>query len=343
MKTHHPLATLSLSLLFAHSIALADQTIPGNLTVQQDSWLYGVTSFGHLTENPQTPGLWLGVSQDGYMTTQTNVVTPGYWTTQSVVVEDYGWVENGYYTPIFDYVTINDYFPPVYDSDGILITDGYTSSRIEYQQTGQTWNSNSTWGITGSHTEQQPVWIPDVVENVEVTNYGAPRVAFTAPRSDTNYDFMFPSSYGGGMWRALSIYNGGLMMGSENGWRSVSLTPQYIQQYGYNTDGSQYNAVANAEGAQHYAWKYNSTSYVYGVSELRADTLQFRRTEYFYNGTNVTAQTQIAARSAQFGGAVTVEGNLNVKGPLRLLPAGDLDMGAFHKGAKPDGTVDNGN
>lgn len=75
---------------------------------------------------------------------------------------------------------------------------------------------------------------------------------------------------------------------------------------------------------------------------MRADALQLTRSEYGSNGSSITSQTQIAARSAQFGGAVTVEGNLNVKGVLRVLPAGDLEM-AFHKGTKPDGTIDSGN
>ena len=84
------------------------------------------------------------------------------------------------------------------------------------------------------------------------------------------------------------------------------------------------------------------SSFAQTTSHLRADALQFVRAETGPNG-NTTTQTQIAARSAQFGGAVTVEGNMNVKGSLRVLPAGDLDMGAFHKGIKPDGTIDNGN
>ena len=122
--------------------------------------------------------------------------------------------------------------------------------------------------------------------------------------------------------------------------------PHPLQQFAPGTDGTGFGAQNSAEETLHsstLSWpEAGGTSSVVAASHLRAETLQFVRTESGPTGaTNV--QTQIAARSAQFGGAVTVEGNLNAKGTVRLLPAGDLSMGAFHKGTKPDGTIDSGN
>ena len=133
MKTRHALPTLCLCLLFAPTV-IADQTIPGTLTVQQglliqqDTWLYGATSFGHLMENPQMPGLWLNLSQNESTTMQTNIITPGYTTSQNIIVEDYGWVDNGYWSPTYGWVTVTDYYPAAYDSDGILVSEGYWGS-----------------------------------------------------------------------------------------------------------------------------------------------------------------------------------------------------------------------
>ena len=207
--------------------------------------------------------------------------------------------------------------------------------------------SNSIWGVTGTHNEYQDIWVPDVVENVTLTNYGAPHVKFNASRSDTNYDFIFPSPSGSGnQWTALSIYSGGLTMTSEDTSRNFALTPWSLQHSGIASDGASVQGQNNAEETLHtsYAFWQDTGGYheIRSASHARADALQLVRTEYSQSG-NTTAQTQITARSAQFGGAVTVEGNLNVKGELRVLPAGDLTMGAFHKGTKPDGTIDSGN
>ena len=68
-------------------------------------------------------------------------------------------------------------------------------------------------------------------------------------------------------------------------------------------------------------------------SHLNANTLLISRSE----STTGTAVTQIAAKSAHFGGVVSVEG------VLRVNPAGDLGMGQFHHGMKPNGDVDQGN
>ncbi|MEQ1852020.1 MAG: hypothetical protein ABMA01_10550 [Chthoniobacteraceae bacterium] len=357
MKTSKILPLLCICLLLARAgIARADQTIPGNLTVQQglliqhDTNLWGATSFGHLTENPQVPGLWLSVSQEESTTMQTNVITPGYYTMQNVVVEDYGWVgEQNHWFVDYGWVTVNDYYPAVFDSDGNMVTDGYWGSHMEWQETGGHYGElNYSYGIIGTHFEQQQTWVPDVVENVALTSYGAPHVKFNASRSDTNYDFVFPSASGSGsQWTALSIYSGGLMMTSEDTSRNFALTPWSFHQAGRGSDGADLTAQNSAEETLHTARRSwvetgGGTAVAASKSHLRADALNLVRTESGANGTT-TVQTQIAARSAQFGGVVTVEGNLNVKGIVRLLPAGDLDMGAFHKGTRPDGTIDTGN
>jgi hypothetical protein len=350
------LPVLCASLLLAgHGIVRAEQTIYDSLTVQQglsilqDTSLYGATtSFGRLTDNPQMPVFQLGLSQDEWEYTQSNVIRPGYNSYQTIVVEDYGWMDTGYWQPNFDWVTVDEYYPPVYDTDGNVVSEGYSNSRQDWQQVGQTWIPTQVYGVTGTHTETQETWVPDEVENVTMTGYGAAHVKFNASRSDTNYDFNFPSSYGGGsMWKAMTIYSGGITMNSEDGWGSLALTPRSFSQWGYGANGAYATALATAEQTQHYSWQSSVLTPAGWVSAgsnsyLRADALQFSRTEYSAAGTT-TAQTQIAARSAQFGGAVTVEGNLNVKGRLRVLPAGDLEMGAFHKGTRPDGTTDNGN
>ncbi len=356
MKTTKVLSLFRSSLTFAlAAISHADQTIPGNLTIQQglliqgDTNLWGAnTRFGHLAENGLLPGFRLSFSQEETTVTQTNVITPGYMGFQNVVVEDYGSVDNSYMQPIFGTVTVYDLLPAIYDSDGNLVSEAYTSMHEEWQQTGGNWISSIYWGVIGTHTEQQAVWVPDVVENVSVSNYGAPHVMFNASRSDTNYDFVFPSESGSGaMWTALSIYSGGLAMTSEDSSRRFALTPWSFQQFGSAIDGAGFTGLYKAEESLHtssLAWADDSggTSSVVTASHLRADALQLLYTESGPGGATTVTQTQIAPRSAQFGGAVTVEGNLNAKGTLRVMPAGDLDMGVFHKGTKPDGTIDNG-
>lgn len=188
----------------------------------------------------------------------------------------------------------------------------------------------------------------EMVENVTLTDYGAAHVMFNASRSNTNDDFVFPSASGSGaMWTALSIYSGGLSMTSEDTSRNFALTPWSFQQFGIGSDGASLTGQNSPEETLHAStltWEETSggISSVVAGSHLRADAVQLVRAESGPTG-NTTTQTQIAARSAQFGGVVTVEGNLNAKGTVRVLPAGDLDMGAFHKGTKPDGTIDNGN
>ena len=136
-------------------------------------------------------------------------------------------------------------------------------------------------------------------------------------------------------------------MTSEDTSRTFSLTPWSLQQSASGTDGTNTTGQNSAEETQHAAllqWQDNAgNNSAQTGSHLRAEALQLVRTESLASGISTTAQTQIAARSAQFGGAVTVEGNLNVKGSVRVLPVGDLAMGAFHKGTRPDGTIDSGN
>ncbi len=63
----------------------ADQTIDDNLTVnqnltiQQDTNLFGAAAFGRLLENPAMEGFRISLQQESSTSTVDNVITPGYW------------------------------------------------------------------------------------------------------------------------------------------------------------------------------------------------------------------------------------------------------------------------
>ncbi len=272
-----------------------------------------------------------------------------------MVVEDYGWLD-GYEAPVYEWVTIDDYHPATYDEDGNLVQEEWWDSHDEYQQVGSVWINDPIWGVTGTHTENVAVWVPEETETVEITNYGAPRVLFTATRSDTNWVFRAPGAANGQMRDALTIYNGGLLMNSENGQAIYSVNPSQSLQ-SLSQPGINYNAKRSADATEHKSqasWQSGGVNHsAIAENTSRPEFIRLSRTEFV--GTQTTAtQTQIAAVSAQFGGVVTVEGEANVKGALtaegdanvkgvlRVMPRGDLTMGGFHKGTRPDGTVDPG-
>jgi hypothetical protein len=348
------IVTLAVIVITALPGRSQDQTIAGNLTVtqsllvQQDTNLYGATTFGRLAENPQMEGLRVAVQQDSWTSTYTNVITPGYGIYHDVIVEDYGWIDAGYWSPVYGWVTVNDYIPATYDADANILTPESWSSHQEWQQVSSTWFSNLIWGVTGTHTQQvQDYWVPEQVETVELTNFGAPRILLGATRSDTNWVFQAPSTSNGQMRDVLTIYNGGMNMSSEDGLNSISLSPWQVAQYAHNpSSNTTYNAQRQADVTVHTSnasWQSPSgLMHAETTNTSRPESIVLSRTEFGASGTGNSTQTQIAAKSAQFGGVVTVEGDLKVKGSLRVLPAGDLSMGSFHTGIRPDGTVDPG-
>ena len=65
--------------------------------------------------------------------------------------------------------------------------------------------------------------------------------------------------------------------------------------------------------------------------EARPELVRLTRRD----GDGTLGQTQIAAKSAAFGGVVEVAGDLMVQGALRVPQRGDISMGEFTNGPQP--------
>ena len=224
------------------------------------------------------------------------------------------------------------------------------------------------WGITGHHTLTRnaasygisgtraltfPANQQAHFETMRLPGYSAPRLQFTATRSDAAWVWRAPeqlpswaqSNDVGGPVDIMVLTSGGLLLpnndpiyGAASGMLiSHDSIKSNLQESGDDGNGSLKSFSAGHEGIefkeQGWSWNNGTLSTAEDNSHLNSNTLLLSRSE----STSGTAVTQIAAKSAHFGGVVSVEG------VLRVNPAGDLGMGQFHHGMKPNGDVDPGN
>jgi phage protein U len=270
------------------------------------------------------------------------------------VVEDWGY---GYFN---DWVVINDYgyistptyHAAVYDGEGVIVTPewwDYTSWYYGVVGQHQEWQTVWRVGLLGTHTENTMVEIPGqwiTGDPVMVTD--SVRINQTAARSDTSWAWQVPTAVAGQKRDLAILSGGGLTFPGQDGG-SVSVAAMGLAGYTNNaaprSDGNGTQATAYGLDGTDGLKVTHSEQYVSVAGTQVTETssnqslphaLVLTRTEA--GTSNTTVVTQIAAKSAQFGGVVTVEGSANIKGVLRVMPAGDLEMGAYQNGLRPDGT-----
>jgi hypothetical protein len=320
--------------------ATAQSDLNGNnLTILQSAYFGSI--FTDTAATTTAEGLRLDASQDVAENYHSST-TPGYWQENWVTVEDYGDVTYGHWEAEVIYQIVGyNYIDPVYDSEGNIITEGYTQDVWDYVSTGNTiWVvDGTTWGVTGTHQENQPVWVNEVTNTWTETVAGVPRVRFNATRSDTNFVFRVPSPGSGtdDMKDVFVVWQGGITVPYSDASRTSVLMGDAIQHTLAETGGSTTTRMSAEVTALTATAAYTDADGAHvdtSESELRPSLLKFTRTESV-DGAATVAQTQIAAKSASFAGVVEVNGNLKVQGAALIAPQGDLLMGAYTNGPQP--------
>ena len=283
-------------------------------------------------------GVRMAVSQQAHEVMQSYAI-PGYYMDNWVTVEDWGWVDvPGYWSPQYTWGIVGeDYFPPVYDENGVEIAAGYWEPRYGDIYSGYFWvDSSSTWGITGTHQENQSTWVPDELVSYSEMRYDAPLIHSSATRGDANWVWEVPGS-NGGFRKVMRLWDGGVALPLPNGDLKMTLSPTSLF---YTSSQSAPNGTGqldkmnqmNAEGIIQTASV--AAAGEESKMEARPELIRLTRMETA-NGRTTIGQTQIAAKSAAFGGVVEVAGDLKVQGVLRVPEQGDLSMGEFTSGPQP--------
>ncbi|MFO1440192.1 MAG: hypothetical protein U1F81_17860 [Verrucomicrobiaceae bacterium] len=283
-------------------------------------------------------GVRMNVSQQAEEVMQSYTI-PGFYQDNWVTIEDYGtiWVP-GYYVPNYTWGIVGqDYFPAVYDENGNELTGEHWEPRYGDVYTGDSWvQGYSSWGITGTHQENQPTWVSDDLVSYTETRYDAPLIHSSATRGDANWVWEVPDS-SGGVRKILRLWDGGLALPLPNGDVKMTLSPTSLfytssQSAPNGTDQLDKVNQMNAEGMTQIATV--AAAGEQSKMEARPELLRLTRTEVT-NGSTTIGQTQIAAKSAAFGGVVEVAGDLKVQGTLRVPQRGDVSMGEFTSGPQP--------
>lgn len=334
---HHLVITVSLLLgTSASAQSYTDLDVSNQATIGAAIHL-GSVQLGQ-TAGSTSYGLRMNVSQQAEEVMQSYTI-PGYNQDNWVTVEDWGWVTvPGYWAPQYTWGVVGqDYFPPVLDENGVEISAGYWMDRYDWIYNGDSWVPDSTnWGITGTHQENNPTWVPDQLSSYSETRYDAPVIHASASRTDTNWVWEVPDA-SGSLRKVMRLWDGGLTLPQPNGEVKMTLSPTslfYTNAHSApnGTDTLYKLTQMNAEGIL-------QTATVVAVGEeskleTRPELIRLTRTE-MDGGITTIGQTQIAAKSAAFGGVVEVAGDLKVQGTLRVPKRGDISMGEFTSGPQP--------
>ena len=348
-----------LALSSARAQSSGDQTFTGNieisagLSVQQDTDLRGPVFFGMLPQNPNLEAFHIDVTQ-GYLNGMQTVLVPAHTAPLTMVVESYAPARTAKAVPVQDYGWIDQ---PVRIHRATLdITNAVTVPRWT-EQVPPIWGPLSTshevrrtgsqFEISGTRAVTFPADQPAHYETIRVRNYTAPVIQFTATRSDAVWAWRTPDPSGGVDYNGraalkdiMTLSDGNLTLNGDSGLGSLSITPASIgaTHVLHIDDGGGYSANTMTTGADGLDFLHQDENDSVMVAASHAQVVPNAIILTREEDGQPTGITQIAAKSAQFGGVVTVEGNANVKGVLRVNPAGDLDMGTYKHGTKPDGT-----
>lgn len=338
MKTIRILLAVSLGLASGTTVSaqsFSDIDVSNQATIGAAIDL-GTVQLGQ-TAGSTSYGVRMAVSQQAEEVMQSYTI-PGYNQDNWVTVEDWGWVDvPGYWSPQYTWGIVGeDYFPPVYDETGVEIAAGYWVPRYGDIYTGDMWvSSSSTWGITGTHQENNPTWVPDELASYSEMRYDAPVIHQSASRSDSNWVWEVPDN--AGLRKVMRLWDGGLALPLPNGDVRMTLSPTSLfytssQSAPNGTDTLDKVNQMNADGMTQTATV--AAAGEESKMEARPELIRLTRTETDGSTTTI-GQTQIAAKSAAFGGVVEVAGDLKVQGALRVPQRGDISMGEFTNGPQP--------
>ncbi|MGV3658633.1 MAG: hypothetical protein ACO1TE_00560 [Prosthecobacter sp.] len=302
-----------------------------SLQVHEHATIVGAAFFGSVSTGPlgsansTTHGMSLEITQ-GTETILSTLFVPAHYADNWVTVEEWGWSPpGGYEAPNYQwqYVGPGAWVPPVFDENGNVIQEGYYESLYDWVYVGTIWvPTDPQWVVTGTHQENQPVWVQDSYQPYEGPGYGAPIIHQKATRSDANWAWEVPTQ-GGTPKTIMRLWDGGLSLPRLDGSTGMSLTPSALI-YSLGSTSTQVGADVTTYLTQ----VTNGTAIEESKAEVRPELVRLTRTETSEGNTSI-GMTQIAAKSASFGGVVTVEGNLKVQGVLRVAAGGDLSMGEF--------------
>lgn len=292
-----------------------------NVTVSQDATIAGAAFFGSvhsegLPGNPTNipfPGVKMHVTQ-GSQEIWNSVLVPGYYQDNWITVEQWGYAPGpGHYEPQYTWgVVSQEYIPPVYDAEGNLIGGDYYQDTYGDVYTGDVWvPGEDTWQIIGTTMENQPIWIDDHYDSTySYTQYDAPLIRQTATRSDANWVWEVPTLEGEAK-AVMRLWEGGLGLLNYEGQMRMSITPTSV----YYENGAGSSTQMKADVTTYVTQVTGSGTFEESKTEVRPELVRLTRKEVV-NNVMTTGQTQIAAKSASFGGVVTVQGNLIVEGTI---------------------------
>lgn len=327
--------------LLASSPVLAESYT--DIEVSNNSTIAGAAFFGSIQVDPMGNSLSHGMALNVSQTTEevwSSYIIPSHYVDKWVTVEDWGWIDvGGYWSPQYSWQVVGqDYFPPVYDEFSNIIEPERWEDRYDNVYIGDTWFAgNQMWEIIGTHQENQQMWVSEVTQTYSELRYNAPVIHQRATRSDSNWVWEVPDG-NGGTREVLRLWDGGLAL-ADAGGMSMTLSPTalYYTRNGTVAGASSSNTTAQvgAEVTTYITTSNGGGLWAQSKTELRPELVRLTRTEAT-GGTTTIGQTQIAAKSASFGGVVTVQGNLKVQGVLRVAQHGDLSMGEFTNGPTPE-------
>ena len=334
-----------------------------DLTVQGDAFLKGSVMFGELIDEMGGDGFRVHVEQTS-TTVETEVwIEPGEPYEETSWVEEWGWVQNGYYEDVYDWVDVEIWVPAEgytetvvtgQDEEGNDITEEVwvetSPAYVDRVESQYVWvgsnfvTGDDYWGLLNSYSTSNWVTPEGYLETQSVTSFSAPTVHFTGNRSGTVWQWQNPAE-AGGQQVLMKLSNGGLSFPSSlgNGWNQRSLINQrevVLSEVLATTVDSQrqaYGSKMNRDGIE--VWGEEGGA-LEGSDRLSApamnssvtvdhQTVHLERSYRTGTGSSVTKVTRVLPDLAEFGGTV------NVKGVLRVQPAGDLSMGMYTSGPRP--------
>lgn len=318
-------------------------SVNGNLAVSGNA-TFG-TLYSGLQNTPTIGGSAFTVSVfQGLQEVQVPYTIDGYYQDGYITVDDYGVLGagSGYWQAQYTWgIVSGQTYGPYYDEEGNVSTPEYNDYQYGYIYSGDQWVDTSSWGVIGSHMEAGQVWVPPSQSFYTDYQYGVPKIQFTAARSDANWAWQVPGTNGVPK-DIMLLWDGGLRLPSSDPNRMMALMPDSLtQSYQQLWDGNQERTDSSElklDGLKSVSNVRQNSEVgevrTINTTHLRSDAATFTSEEQM-GTTAKTIQTQISAKSANFGGVVQVQGDLSIKGVLRVFPAGDLSMEGFTNGPQP--------
>ena len=243
------------------------------------------------------------------------------------------YVDNGYYDEENQWI-----------SNLELVTPGYWQEEWGDVYAGDEWvSSGQEWQVINSYTSYEEVWHDDYTqtEEVEYTGFERPKIKLAATRTDANWVWQVPDvDHNDSSLRDIFVlFDGGVKIPSRDANVNMALLSDNLT-YSRAVSGTDFNATKSSKSSatevvMKTAQVFNDSTKMDDEASLEAQKLTF--TYAYTNAQNqtVTKQTQISATGASLNGLVTMKGNVNVEGVMRVEPAGNLSMAGFEEGPRP--------